>query len=112
MTGVRTPRASPLRATVTVATTLQEVKVIEHVHLALAQGGPLLECVPKDPDNPTAAVVTRWSPEQPPISTARLRPIMFRSLQSARQKAPTSNTDAALEIQNQKIPLPLEKPIS
>ena len=73
VTGAWTPRGLLLTATVTVATSPSHVKVIEHVPLSLAQGGPLLEYVSKDPDTLTAALVTRWSPGHAPISAARLR---------------------------------------
>ena len=59
VTGAWTPRGLLLMATVTVATSPSDVKVIEHVPLSLAQGGPLLEYVSKDPDALTAALVTR-----------------------------------------------------
>ena len=48
VTGAWTPRGLLLTATVTVATGPSEVKIIEHVPPALAQGGPLLEYVSKD----------------------------------------------------------------
>ena len=47
--GACTPRGLLITATVTVATSPSEVNVIEHVRLALAQGGPLLEYVSNDP---------------------------------------------------------------
>ena len=112
VTGAWTPRGLVLTATVTVATSPSELKVIEHVPLALAQGGPLLEYVSKDPDALTAALVTRWSPGHAPISAARLRHIVLWSLYSAREKAPPTDTDAAPEIQNQKVSFKLQKPIS
>ena len=62
VTGAWTPRGLLLTATVTVATGPSEVKIIEHVPLALAQGGPLLEYVSQDPDTLSAALITRWSP--------------------------------------------------
>ena len=43
VTGAWTPRGLLLTATITVAVSPSQVKVIEHVPLALAQGGPLLE---------------------------------------------------------------------
>ena len=58
VTGAWTPRGLLLTATVTVATGPLEVKITEHVPLALAQGGSLLEYVSKDPDTLTAALIT------------------------------------------------------
>ena len=49
VTGAWTPRGLLLTATVAVATGPSEVKIIKHVPLALAQSGPLLEYVSKDP---------------------------------------------------------------
>ena len=88
------------------------MKIVEHVPLALAQGGPLLKYVSKDPDALTAPLVTRWSPGHAPISAARLRHLVFRSLYSAREKDPPTDTDAAPEIQNHKVLFKLRKPIS
>ena len=99
VTGAWTPSGLLLTATVTVATSPSEVKIIEHVPLALAQGRPLLEYVSKDSDTLTAALITRWNPRHSPISAARLRHIVFRNLCSAREKAPPINTLAAPEIQ-------------
>ena len=93
-----TPRGLLVTATVTVATSPSDVKVIEHVPLSLAQGGPLLEYVSKDPDALTAALVTRWSPGHAPISAARLRHLVFRGLYAAREKAPAIDTNEAPEI--------------
>ena len=93
--GAWTPRGHLLTATVTVATSPSEVKVIEHVPLSLAQGGPLLEYVSKDPDALTAALVTRWSPGHAPISASRIRHLVFRGLYTAREKAPAIDTDVA-----------------
>ena len=107
-----TPRGLLLTATVMVATGPSEVKIIEHVSLALAQGGPLLEYVSRDPDTLTAALITRWSPGHSPISAARLWHIVFRNLYSPREKAPPTDTVAAPEIQNQKVSFKLQKPIS
>ena len=112
VTGAWMPRGLLLTATVTVATGPSEVKIIEHVPLALAQGGPLLKYVSKDPDTLTAALITRWSPRHSPISAARLRHIVFRNLYSPREKAPPTDTLAAPEIQNQKVSFKLQKPIS
>ena len=100
-----------LTATVTVARSSSEVQVIEHVTPALAQGGPLLESVSKDPAALTSALVTRWSLGHVPISAARLRHIVLRSLYSAREKAPPTDTDAAPETQNQKVSFKLQNPI-
>ena len=66
VTGAWTPRGRLLTATVTVAMGPLEVKIIEHVPLALAQGGPLLEYVSKDADTLTAALIPRWSPGHSP----------------------------------------------
>ena len=112
VTGAWTPRGLLLTATVTVATSPLEVKIIEHVPLALAQGGPLLEYVSKHPDILTAALITRWSPGHSPILAARLRHIVFRNLYFACEKAPPTNTQAAPEIQTQKVSFKLQKPIS
>ena len=112
MTGAWTPRGLLLTATVTFATGPSEVKIIEYVPLALAQGGPLLEYVPEDPDTLTAALITRRSPGHSPISAARLRHIVFRNLYSPREKAPPTDTLAAPEIQNHKVSFNLQKPIS
>ena len=112
VTGAWTPRGLLLTATVTVATGSSEVKIIEHVPLALAQGGPLFEYVSKDPDTLTAALITRWSPGHSPISAAHLWHIVFHSLYSPREKAPPTDTLAAPEIQNQKVSFKLQKPIS
>ena len=112
MIGAWTLRGLLLTATVTVATSPSEVKVIEHVPLSLAQGGPLLEYVSKDPDTLTAALVTRWSPGHAPISAARLRHLVFRGLYTAREKAPAIDADVAPEIQSQKVSHKIHKPIS
>ena len=103
MTGAWTPRGLLLTGTAAVATSPSEVKIIEHVSLAFAQGGPLLEYVSKSLDALTAAMVTRWSPGHASISAARLPHIVFRSLYSAREKAPPTDTDAAPAIDNQKV---------
>ena len=84
VTGAWTPPGLLLTATVTVATGPSDVKVIEHVPLSLAQGGPLLQYASKDPDTLTAALVTRWSPGHAPISAARLRHVVFQGLYMAR----------------------------
>ena len=112
VTGAWTPRGLLLTATVTVAVGPSEVKVIEHVPGSLAQGGPLLEYVSKDPGALTTAVVTRWSPGHVPISAARLRHLVFRGLYTAREKAPPIDTDEAREIQSQKVSYKLQKPIT
>ena len=80
--------------------------------MALAQGGPQLEYVSNDPGILTDALITKWSPGHSPISAARLRHILFRNLYSPREKAPPTNTLAALEIQNQKVSFKLQEPIS
>ena len=100
VTGAWTPRGLLLTATVTAATSASDVKVIEHVPLSLAQGGPQLEYVFKDPDALTAALVTRWSPGHAPIPVARLRSMVFRGLYTAREKAPAIDADVAPEIQS------------
>ena len=51
----------------TVTIGASEVKIIEHVPLALVQAGPRLEYVSKDPDTLTAALITRWSTGTPPF---------------------------------------------
>ena len=112
VTGAWTPRGLVLTATVLVATSPSEVKVIEHVPLALAQGGPLFENVSKDPDALTVALVTRWSPGHVPISGARLRHPVFRGLYTTREKARPTDTNVAPEIQSQKVSYKLHKPIS
>ena len=106
------PRGLLLTATFTVATGPSEVKVIEHVRLALAQGGPLLEYVSKDPDALTAALITRWSPGHAPISAARLCHLVFRGFYTASDEAPPIDTDVAPEIYNQKVSYRLHKPIT
>ena len=88
------------------------MKVIEHVPLSLAQGGPLLEYVSKDPDALTAALVTWWNPGHAPISATRLRHLVFRGLYTAREKVPAVDTDVAPEIQSQKVSHKIHKPIS
>ena len=90
VTGAWTPRGLLLAATVTVATSPSEVKVMEHVPLSLAQGGLLLEYVSKDPDTLTAALVTRWSPGHAPISAVRLRHLVFRGLPRPPGRPPPS----------------------
>ena len=112
VTGAWTPRGLLLTATVTVATSPSDVKVIEHVPLSLAQGGPLLEYVSKDPDALTAALVARWSPGHAPISAARLRSLVFRGLYTACEQPPAIDTEAPPEIQSQKVSHKIHKPIS
>ena len=107
-----TSRGLLLTATVTVATSSSKVKVIEHVPMAIAETGPLLEYISKDPDALTAALVKRWSPGHAPISVACLRHIVFRSLYLAHEKAPPPDTDAAPEIENQNVSYKLQEPIS
>ena len=58
MTGAWTPRGLLLTATVTVAVSPSQVKVIEHVPLALAQGSPLPEYVSKDPNGQGRGLAT------------------------------------------------------
>ena len=111
VTGVWTPRGLLLTATVTVATSPSDVKVIEHVPLSLVQGGPLLEYVSKDPDALTAAVVARWSPGHAPISAARLRSLVLRGLYTARKQPLAIDADAPPEIQSQKVSHKIHKPI-
>ena len=103
VTGAWTPRGLLLTATVTVTTGPSEVKIVDDVPLTLAQGGPLLEYVSNHPDTLTATLITRWSPGHSPVSNARLRHIMFPNLYSAREKAPPTDTEAAPDIQNQKV---------
>ena len=107
VTGAWTPRGLMLTATVTVATSLSDVKIIEHVPLSLAQGGPLLEYVSKDLDTLTATLVARWSPGHAPVSPARLR-----SLYTAREQPPAIDADAPPNIQSQKVSHKIQKPIS
>ena len=78
----------------------------------MAQGGPLLEYVFKDPDPLNAALATRWSPGHAPISAARLRSMVFRGLYTAREKSPAIDADAPPEIQSQKVSHKIHKPIS
>ena len=111
VTSAWTPRGLLLTATVTVTTGPLEVKIMEHVPVALAQG-PLPECVSSHPDTLTAAFISRWSPGRSPISAARHRHIVFRNVHSLREKAPPTDTVVALEIQNQKVSFKLQKPIS
>ena len=112
VTGAWTPRGLLLTATVTVATSPSDVKVIEHVPLSLAQGSPLLEYVSKDPDALTAALVTRWSPGHAPVSAARLRYLVFRGLYTAREKPPAIDADVPPNIPSQKVSHKVHKPIS
>ena len=112
VTGAWTPRGLLLTATVTVATSPPDVKVIEHVPLSLAKGGPLLEYVSKDPDALTAALDTRWSPGHAPISASRLRSLVFQGLYTAREKPPAIEADVPPEIQSQKVSHKIHKPIS
>ena len=111
VTGAWMPRGLLLTAAVTIATGLSEVKIMEHVPPALAQGGRLLEYVSMEPDTLTAALITRWSPGHSPILAARLWHIAFHNLYSARRKAPPIDTLAAPEIQMQKVSFNLQKPI-
>ena len=111
VTGAWTPRGLLLTATVTVATSPSEVKVIEHVPLSLAQGSPMPEYVSKDPDALTAALVTRWSPGHAPITAARLRHLVFRGFYTAHEKAPAVDADVAREIQSLKVSHKIHKPI-
>ena len=112
MTGAWTPRGLLLTATVTVATSPSDVKVIEHVPLSLVQGGPLLEYVSTDPEALTAALVTRWSPGHAPISASRLRSLVFRGLYTAREQPPAIDTVTPPEIQSQKVSHKIHKPIN
>ena len=112
MTGAWTPRGLLLTASVTVAASPSDVKVIENAPLSLAQGGPLLEYVSKDPDALTTGPVTRWSPGHAPISDARLRSLLIRGLCTAREKPPAIDADAPPEIQSQKVSHKIHKPIS
>ena len=108
MTGAWTPRGLLLTATVTVAASPSEVKVIEHVPLSLVQGGPLLEYVSKDPE----ALTARWSPGHVPISASRLRSQVFRGLYTAREQPPAIDAATPPEIQSQKVSHKIHKPIS
>ena len=112
VTGACTPRGLLLTATDTVATSPSDVKVIQHFPLSLAQGGPLLEYVSKDPDALTAALVMRWSPGHAPISATRLRSLVFGGLYTAREKPPAIDADIPPEIQSQKVTHKIHKPIS
>ena len=80
VTGAWTPTGLLPTATATVATGSLEVKIFGYVCPALAQGGPLLEYVPKDPDTFTAALIARWCPGHSPISVPRHRHIVFRNV--------------------------------
>ena len=84
VTGAWTPRGLLLTATVTVATSPSDVKVIEHVPLSLVQGGLLLQYVSKDPEALTAALVTRWSPGCPNLRVAPPQPGLQRPLHGPR----------------------------
>ena len=112
VTGAWTPRGLPLTATVTVATSPLDVKVIEHVLLSLVQGGLLLEYVSKDRDALTAALVARWSPYHAPIFAARLRSLCCRGLYTSREQPPAIDADTPPEIQSQKLSHKIHKPIS
>ena len=111
-TGAWTPRGLLLTATVTVAASPSDVKVIEHVLLSLVQGGPLLEYVPEDPEALKAALVTRWSLGHVPISASRLRSQVFRGLYTAREQPPPIDTATPQVIQSQKVSHKIHKPIS
>ena len=110
--GVWTPRGLLLTATVTVAASPSDTKVIEHVPLSPVQGGPLLEYVSKDPEALTAALVTRWSPSHAPISASRLRSQVFKGLYTAREQPPPVDTAVPPDIQSQKVSHKIHKPIS
>ena len=103
VTGAWTPRGLLLTATVTVATSTSDVKVIEHVPLSLVQGGPMLEYVSKDREALTAALVMRWSPRHVPISASSIRSQLFRGLYTAREQPPAIDTVTRPEIQSQKV---------
>ena len=83
MTGAWTPRGLLLTTTVTVARSPCDVKVIEHVPLSLAQGGPLLEYFSKDHGALTAALLARWSLGHAPISAARFSRFSVASIRPA-----------------------------
>ena len=87
------------------------MKVIGHVPLSLAQGGPLLEYVSKDPEALTAALVARWSPGHAPIHAAILRHMVLRGLSTARERPPAIDADAPPEIQSQQVSHKIHKPI-
>ena len=110
--GACTPQGLLLTATVTVATSPSDVKVMKRVPLSLAQGGPLLEYVSKDPNALTAALVARWSPGHAPISAVHLRSLVFRGLYTTREQPPAIHTDTPPEIQSQKVSHKIHKPIS
>ena len=112
VTGAWTPRGLLLTATIMVATSPSEMKVIEHLPVSLVQGGALLEYVSKDTDTLTAALVTRRSPEDAPISAARLRHLVFPGLYTAREKAPAIGADVPPELQSQKVSHKIHKPMS
>ena len=59
--------------------------------------------------NGTAEKVSSGTPRK---ARPVLRHIVFRNLYSAREKAPPTDTEAAPEIQNQKVSFKLQKPIS
>ena len=112
MTGGWTPRGLLLTATVTVAASPSDVKVIEDVPMSPVQGGPLLEYVSKDTEALTAALVTAWSPGHVPISASCLRSQVLRRLYTAREQPPCIDTATPTDIQSQKVCHKIHKPIS
>ena len=112
ITGAWTPRGLLQTANITGATGTSDVRIVEHVPLALAQGGPLVDYISRDPNAITTSLVTRWNPNHAPISPLRLRQAMLRTMYTAREKAPFPEADVAPEMQNQKVTYKVQKPIS
>ena len=112
VSGVWTPRGPMLTATATFAASGADVRIVEHIPLALVQGGPLLEYVSKDPSSATSSLVTRWSPSHAPISLTRLRHLTPEQMYHPKEKAPSPDADTAPDMQNQKVTHTLQKSIS
>ena len=109
---VRTPRGLLLTATAAVAVEGEDVQVLEHIPVALVQGGAVLEYVSSYPSSATASVVTRWSPNHAPISPARLWYLTLKEMYHPKRKAPSPDTDTAPGMMNHKVRFKLQKPIS
>ena len=101
ITGAWSPRGLLLTATATMATS--GVRIVEHVPLALTQGGPRLECISRDSNTTTTSLITRWSTSHVLISPLRLRQATLRNIYTAREKAPSIDTETAPKMRNQKV---------
>ena len=112
ISGVWTPRGLMLTATATVTANGADVRVFEHIPLALVQGGPLLEYVSKDLGSATSGPVTRWSPSHAPISPTLLTYLTLNQMYHPKEKALSPDADTAPDMQNPKVTHQLQKPIS